>query len=230
MILICKVLLVCIRPICTANKDWDRRGIGFVLEKPNYQKPGLLFHEKKQTQWMSKTIRGAMSSGRESVHTRVSLQFLAFLASASATKLQCLVLKINSKEERAATWVRISSIMWPYIKWLELSWVIVWITWRESPSKTTSWRPNSTASCTAQRQAKASNSTTDWATRIDVDNAPIASPRQSRMITPIPARLQDLKTVTSKLALNLFSSGGCHCWGKEGLVAVGVWSRTSRNS
>ena len=52
---------------------------------------------------MSKIIREAMSSGMKSVHIRVSLQFLAFLASASATMLQCLVLKINSKEERAAT-------------------------------------------------------------------------------------------------------------------------------
>ena len=64
---------------------------------------------------------------------------------------------------------------------------------------------------TTRRQARASNSTTDWAARTDVDNAPIASPRQSRMITPIPAWLQDLKTAASKLALNLLSSGGCHC-------------------
>ena len=32
-----------------------------------------------------------------------------------------------------------------------------------------------------------------------MDNAPIASPRQSQMITPIPAWLEFLKTAASKL-------------------------------
>ena len=46
---------------------------------------------------MSKITRETMSSGMKSVHTRVSLQFLAFLASATAIMLQCLVLKKKFK-------------------------------------------------------------------------------------------------------------------------------------
>ena len=44
---------------------------------------------------MSKATRETMSSGRETVQTRDSLENLAFLVRASATMLQRLVLKIN---------------------------------------------------------------------------------------------------------------------------------------
>ena len=84
----------------------------FFFEKPVCEKIGLLFRKTKP-QWMSKATRETMSSGRETVQTRDSLENLAFLVRASATMLQRLVLKINLWEEIAVAWVWISSIMWP---------------------------------------------------------------------------------------------------------------------
>ena len=103
----------------------------------------------------------------------------------------------------AATWERMSSIMWPYAEKSNVPWEIDWITIAESPSKITSIKPISIANCTVLQQANAYNSTTNWHSGTDIFNDPIASPYQSRIMTLMLAKLHDLNTATSKFALKI---------------------------
>ena len=71
----------------------------------------------------------------------------------------------------------------------------------ESPSKTTCLRPICLEKRRALWHAKASKKATELDNGIGIDNAPIALPLLSRMITPILVKELCLKTAASKLAL-----------------------------
>ena len=186
----------------------------------------LFKKEAKRVQWTSKPAREAMSLGSSSNQTWVPLQVFAFLAKASATTLQT-----RETWEKLANWrskasTRISSMTCSNGKTSEHPSYTTWMTVDESPSKMTWESPISLANCTTLRHASTSSWAIVWTRGTNVVNAPIASPHQSLITTPKPAKFFDLNTAASKLALKKLASGGRHCWscwirGGSGFALVG---------
>ena len=149
----------------------------------------------------------------------------AFLARASATILPERFTWVKITEEKLGSKYRTSSTIFPKEDSIQIPRETAKITVAESPSKITRWRSSLAANWTALRQVRASISATNDNNSVDIDRALRGAPRQSRAMTPRPAKFTWLKSATLKFTLTYPISRGRHwCRAKgRGRGAFGIW-------